>query len=263
LKKYPDLPEIAFKHLFPDGNRIRRLNSRQLIEIIDLFLSDSRDYSHLNSTQREEKAIPKLANSEFDVSQSIAANTQPITQANAAIDPLISSTVKITKNLGSDDAPLPSLETNASHHTDLWRLRSPLASWTQTISKDRSVPFQGPSIQPRIQVPDSLSIFGAWNQVLKPVESPKPDNVSSNRWSIPHEIRSNSLPLNNDIWSWNSPLASTPVLAPNPAGETEIKEHYDPWRRPNLHNNDNKEHVDPWNRPTLFKAPGPETKNVW
>lgn len=38
LEIFPPIPEARFRHMFPDGNRIRRLNTRQTREILDVFI---------------------------------------------------------------------------------------------------------------------------------------------------------------------------------------------------------------------------------
>lgn len=42
LKEFPTIPESSFRHMFPDGNRIRRLDAQQVRELVNLFSEQSK-----------------------------------------------------------------------------------------------------------------------------------------------------------------------------------------------------------------------------
>jgi hypothetical protein len=181
-----------------------------------MFLSESRDFVHLSTNQlRDEKAIMKdIGNSEATIGPSTVKGLD----TKSSDSPFYSS-------LPISEAPriLEAQDSASNHQTDLWRLSSPLASWTRAISKEReTIPISSPYARSFSEAPESLSIFGAWDQVLKPIPSPKPE---MERWSIPQDMKSQNFPR-SDVWSWNANLRSA-----SNSQDSEQKEHVDPWSR--------------------------------
>ncbi len=202
MKQYPEVPEISFKHLFPDGNRIRRLNSRQMNEIIDLFLSDSRTYS----SQKSEEVQKGVVDSD--------AQELHVTQSNVPVQSTDES--RLGHNLNDFDRQAASgtssnvvqfkavsqeEQMNPLTSNDLWSMSSPLASLTRSLSDRMISPISVQKSSPDNENVEPLSIFGAWDQVLKP--SVSNENQPASRWTIPLEMKSPSFGGGSNIWSWN------------------------------------------------------------
>jgi hypothetical protein len=235
VKEYKPIPESSFRHLFPDGNRIRRLNAKQVREIVQLFVAQGELYEKDGKTidldrreamsdhsQQQIASVPKPVVSGVDVKAKridqfegvfdSAWNKEPEpisfmddTPITVGADEIEMNTVPMVMSgsMSPSTLPLPpslSLRPSSpavqnSTVSPLWKNDTPLSSWNppqfSRISEASSAHIWANSEnsawseqqpQPGLAsvgagltakaAPEALSLFGAWDQVLKTSSGP-------------------------------------------------------------------------------------------
>eukprot|EP00475_Leptophrys_vorax_P034328 TRINITY_DN5520_c0_g2_i1.p1 TRINITY_DN5520_c0_g2~~TRINITY_DN5520_c0_g2_i1.p1 ORF type:complete len:366 (-),score=52.68 TRINITY_DN5520_c0_g2_i1:99-1196(-) len=209
VKEFPAIPESVFRHLFPDGNRIRRLNSKQVREIVQLFV-DSEDVveikedlpkqvsgaeftsllnrSGVSNPDSARSRRPSAVEGVFDTAwnkeiepisfmaeamphaEELASKVVDVCEINAAanlssrsssVQPSVPKLWK-SETLTSWDPPHFS-RLNVSGHTAIpWGATERTSPWTD--HKQIGSPVNNAKLG---ALSESLSLFGAWDQVLK------------------------------------------------------------------------------------------------